>query len=188
MRYFGRIALALVFSTLAAVPFVQGQLARATPCDGVETLVSNETQCLKPMDSFRDCADCPEMVVVPAGSFMMGSPKTEEGRFEMEDPQHDVTISRPFAVGRFAVTRGEFAAFVRETNHATGDKCWVRNDEWEWRTGSFRNPGFSQNDQHPVVCMSWDDAKAFCTWLSAQDDEKKVGRAFALPTEAQAPS
>jgi formylglycine-generating enzyme required for sulfatase activity len=81
-------------------------------------------------------------------------------------------IAKPFAVGRFAVTRGEFAAFVQETNHATGDECWTSdNDKWEDRPGrSFLNPGFAQDDRHPVVCVNWFDAKAFVMWLS-----KKTG-------------
>jgi formylglycine-generating enzyme required for sulfatase activity len=63
----------------------------------------NEERCLKQIDTFKDCAERPEMVVAPAGSFMVGSPKTEEGRFQWEDSHHEVAIARPFAVGRSAV-------------------------------------------------------------------------------------
>jgi formylglycine-generating enzyme required for sulfatase activity len=69
-------------------------------CDGVETLVANARRCLKPKDSFKDCPECPDMVVVPAGEFMMGSPEDEEGRSSNEGPQRKVTIPKPFAVGR----------------------------------------------------------------------------------------
>ncbi|MGE3702241.1 MAG: SUMF1/EgtB/PvdO family nonheme iron enzyme [Hyphomicrobiaceae bacterium] len=157
------------------------------PCDGVEVAVGvGERKCMKPgagkTESFKDCAECPEMVVVPAGEFMMGSPKHEEGRSEDEDPQHKVTIARPFAVGRYAVTRGEFAVFVRETNHAVGDRCMTyENFKAEVRTDrSFRNPGFDQNDRHPVVCVDWDDAKAFAAWLA-----KKASKLYRLLTEAE---
>ena len=61
-------------------------------------------------ESFRDCADCPEMVVAPAGSFAMGSPETEPDRMHQEGPQHPVSFAEPFAVGRFAVTFAEWDA------------------------------------------------------------------------------
>jgi formylglycine-generating enzyme required for sulfatase activity len=137
---------------------------------------------LAPGKTFRDCPTCPEMVSVPAGRFTMGSPAGEEGRFDAEGPQHEVTIGKPFAVGRFAVTRGEYAVFVRETSHAVSDKCWTsEGDKWQARAGrSFRNPGFTQDDQHPVVCVNWDDAKAYAAWLS-----KKTGKTYRLLSEAE---
>src|SRR5262245_40091568 len=75
-----------------------------------------ETRSLKPGDSFKECDDCPEMVVVPAGEFIMGTPPEEEVATERED-QVRVNIATAFAVGRFAVTRNEFAAFVERTAH-----------------------------------------------------------------------
>jgi formylglycine-generating enzyme required for sulfatase activity len=154
----------------------------AAKCDGVETQVGSERRCLKPKDIFRDCTDCPEMVVVPAGQFTMGSPAGEEGRYDDEGPQHAVRIGRAFAVGRFAITRGEYAAFVRETNHPVGDKCWgMDNGKMDARSGrSFRNTGFSQDDRHPVVCVNWADAKAFAAWLS-----KLTGKAYRLLSDAE---
>jgi formylglycine-generating enzyme required for sulfatase activity len=95
-----------------------------------------------------------------------------------------VTIGAAFAAGRYAVAPGEYATFVRETNHAIGDHCWGLGDkgeQWEKRTGrSFRDPGFAQDDGHPVVCVNWDDAKAFAAWLS-----KKTGRGYRLLSEAE---
>jgi formylglycine-generating enzyme required for sulfatase activity len=93
-----------------------------------------------------------------------------------------VTIGKALAVGRTAITRGEYATFVRETNHPIGDKCWTfENGNWEEHSGrSFRNPGFTQDDQHPVVCVNWDDAKAFAAWLS-----KKTGKSYRLLSEAE---
>ena len=71
-----------------------------------------------PGDVFRDCKSCPQMVVVPAGDFMMGSPSSEEDRMDNEGPRHRVTISKPFAVGKYEVTRGEFREFVSDTGHS----------------------------------------------------------------------
>jgi formylglycine-generating enzyme required for sulfatase activity len=139
--------------------------------------------------SFRDtlangqpCPKCPEMVVVPAGSFMMGSPSTEQGRFDNEGPQHSVQISTPFAVGKFHVTVDEFAAFVRETGYDSGSKCWTFEEGmFEERWGrSWRNPGFAQSGSHPVVCVNWDDAKAYVAWLS-----RKTEKPYRLLTEAE---
>jgi formylglycine-generating enzyme required for sulfatase activity len=90
--------------------------ASQTPCAGVETHVGNETRCVKPKDTFKDCDSCPEMVVVPAGSFTMGSPASEEGREPWvkgcEGPQRKVTIAQAFAVGKFEVTFEEWDACV----------------------------------------------------------------------------
>jgi formylglycine-generating enzyme required for sulfatase activity len=135
---------------------------------------------------FKDCPTCPEMVAVPTGQFMMGSPENEPEREiwreGTESPQHKVTIGRPLAVGRFAVTRGEYAAFVQETGRAIDDKCWSYEDgKLEERSGrSFRNPGFAQDDRHPVVCVNWDDANGYAAWLS-----KKTGKSYRLLSEAE---
>ena len=108
------------------VPPVVGPLvvrtAAAGPCGGVSTVLlssrgaaplSAAEECaLKPKDSFRECANCPELVVVPAGSFTMGSPESDKVRRSDEGPQHRVTIGKPFAVGKFHVTVDQFAAFV----------------------------------------------------------------------------
>ena len=133
-------------------------------------------------DVFRDCPHCPQMVVVPAGSFEMGSPASEEERFDDEGPQHRVTIGSNFAVGVHEVTRGEFARFVSATERSTGDSCWMWEDGgWEERSGrSWRSPGFSQEDSHPVVCVSWDDARAYASWLS-----RETGEEYRLLSEAE---
>lgn len=118
----------IVALTLGSVMTTTASTARgwshlSAPCDGVETRVANELRCMKPKDSFRDCPDCPEMVVAPAGSFVMGSPESEPERETSEGPQHMVRISEPFAVGRLVVTRAEFAAFVTDTGHKEEGGC-----------------------------------------------------------------
>ena len=124
---------------------------------------------LEPGRRFRDCDACPDMVVVPSGSFRMGSPASEEGRYDDEGPRHQVAIAEPFAVGVREVTRGEFARFVRETNRSMGNSCWDMEGEWTERSGrTWRNPGFAQTDRHPVVCVSWQDAQAYARWLSGK--------------------
>ena len=124
---------------------------------------------------FRDCATCPEMVVLPAGEFIMGSPKGEIARRVSEGPQRWVTIPNPFAVGKYEVTVGQFAEFVQETNHSTG-YCGNKS-----KYGSWRNPSdFKQTNNHPVVCVNWDDASAYADWLSA-----KTGHEYRLLSEAE---
>ncbi len=147
---------------------------------------------------FRDCTDCPEMIVVPGGRFTMGSPKYEQDWYveqgakrewaNWESPQHQVSISDGLAVGVFEVTRGQFNNFVNETGHKTGNNCWVVNHDkdtkkWEWREETGKNwssPGYGQSDDHPVVCVSWEDAKAYTSWLSI-----KTGQNYRLLSESE---
>ena len=136
---------------------------------------------LKPGETFRDCAECPEMVVIPAGSFTMGSPASEEGREDDEGPRHRVTIPRAFALGKYEVTRAEFAAFVRDTGHKARG-CWVFDGK-EWKdddSKDWRDPNFSQSERDPVVCVNWDDAKKYLRWLS-----RKTGQDYRLPSESE---
>lgn len=131
---------------------------------------------------FKDLDVGPEMVVVPAGEFMMGSPDDEPGRSVLEGPLHKVTFAQPFCVGRHAVTRGQFAAFVNETNYEMEGGAYVRTGE-EWKldpNGSWRNPGLRQDDSHPVVYVNWDDACAFVAWLS-----EATGHTYRLLSEAE---
>jgi formylglycine-generating enzyme required for sulfatase activity len=135
-----------------------------------------------PGQTFKDCDVCPEMVVVPAGSFTMGSPADEKDRNGDEGPQHRVTFARPFAVGIYEVTRREFEAFVEATGRGAGDGCYAYDGK-EWKMDAARNwrsPGFEQGRDHPVVCVSWGDAKAYAEWLSS-----KTGKNYRLLTEAE---
>ena len=131
---------------------------------------------------FRDCPTCPEMVVVPTGSYEMGSPISEAGRNENEGPVHRVTIVKPFAVGVYEVTRGEFRRFVEATGHSTENSCGTFEKGKEARRSGrhWRNPGFPQTDQHPVVCVSWQDAQAYVQWLS-----QETRQTYRLLTEAE---
>ena len=126
-------------------------------------------------DVFRDCETCPEMVVVPAGSFLMGSPPAEEGHHDSQGPQHRVTIAKPFAVGKYEVKRSEYAEFVQATGRMDG-KCLTYDDSLH----SWRNPRFAQGTDHPVVCVSWDDARAYVNWLS-----RKTGKNYRLLSESE---
>ena len=137
-----------------------------------------EVEALRLGPVFRDCPDCPEMVVVPAGEFVMGSSAGKTN----EMPVHTVTVSRPFAVGKFEVTRGEFAAFVEAANLKTEEGCEIRGASgWKIEPGlSWTSPGFDQTDRHPATCVSWHDASAFVKWLS-----ETTGRLYRLLSEAE---
>jgi len=126
-------------------------------------LTADAERSLKPRDSFKECAkDCPEMVVIPPGKFIMGSPEGEEGHTEFESPQHEVTLARPFAVGKFAVTFEEW------------DAC-AANGECDRNIRDAFGRG-----RQPVINITWDDAQTYVAWLS-----KMTGRAYRLLTEAE---
>ena len=128
-----------------------------------------------------------KLAPIPPGRFLMGSPDSEPGRGAYEGPQHEVVLTRPFYIAIHDVTVGQFKAFVKDKAYPTEaertsegatvleDGKWVNDPQANWR-----NPGFKQTDEHPVVCVSWNDAQAFCEWLSM-----KEGKKYALPTEAQ---
>ena len=123
------------------------------------------------------------MVVVPVGSFVMGSPPGEAGQSSSEGPQHQVVIGHPFAVGAFEVTLGEFERFAEETGHPTVGACWAWDEEQgraiQRQDRNWRNPGFEQTDRHPVVCVNWDDAQSYVGWLS-----EGTGHAYRLLSES----
>jgi formylglycine-generating enzyme required for sulfatase activity len=164
------------------------------PCGGIARLASLEARgdralsvdeaCeLERGDLFRECVGCPEMVVLPPGTFTMGSPDGEKGRFFNEGPRHDVTFARKFAVGEFQVTKDEFAAFVKATGYDAGKKCRTLNDKNNWVETDGRdweNPGFAQTGSHPVACVGWDDAKAYVEWLA-----ERTKQPYRLLSEAE---
>ncbi|MBU1480072.1 MAG: formylglycine-generating enzyme family protein [Gammaproteobacteria bacterium] len=148
---------------------------------GKASRISGATRLPKAGTVFSDCPGCPAMVVVPAGRFEMGSPDSEEARSDDEGPMHRVRVSA-FALGRTEITLGQFAKFVQDTKYSVGDNCRTLEDgKFEMRSGrSWRDPGFPQNSQYPVSCISWNDARAYAQWLS-----RKTGKQYRLPTEAE---
>jgi formylglycine-generating enzyme required for sulfatase activity len=120
---------------------------------------------------FRDFVAAPEMIVVRAGSFLMGSSDDDKKGHDGERPQHAVMIKSPFVVGVAPVTRGEFAAFIGDTKY--------KMDSDSKR--SWRKPGFAQTDDHPVVLVTWHDAHAYVAWLR----QRSGGKDYRLLTEAE---
>jgi formylglycine-generating enzyme required for sulfatase activity len=119
---------------------------------------------LKPGESFKDCTtDCPEMIVVRAGSFVMGSTVDEAGHKPTEEPKHNVTIAEPFAVSKFEVTFAEW------------DACATRGD----CVPHVSDEGWAR-DRQPVINVSWNDAQRYLTWLS-----RITGKTYRLLTEAE---
>jgi sulfatase modifying factor 1 len=140
------------------------------------------------IQSFRDCPTCPEMVIVPAGTFVMGTPSSEiDARFAPAETEPVVVrIARPFALGRNEVTRGEFAEFIRDSGYELRPGCRT----WDSTLSRFnddgrrdwRNPGVpaEPTDAHPVSCVAWADAAAYARWLS-----QKTRQRYRLPSEAE---
>lgn len=143
--------------------------------------------------TFRDCPDCPLMVTIPAGTADIGSSPdaiaraaregADAGYIQDETPSHRVRFS-PFSMSVSEVTRDQFEAFVQATGFKAGGPCYVYSQADYKLVGStdhdWRDPGFPQYGDHPVVCVNWNDARAYARWLSQQS-----GRLYHLPSEAQ---
>lgn len=135
-----------------------------------------------PGAEFRDGEGLPLMVTLPQGSFRMGSPDTEKDRQANEGPVRDVRIAYPLAVGKYPVTVGEFRRFIEATGHDTGQSAFVwTGSEWKKTPGrGWRDPGFRQDDSHPVTCVSWEDAQAYVAWAT-----NLSGTPYRLLSEAE---
>lgn len=128
-----------------------------------------------------------KLVLIPAGEFLMGSPTSEVGRSDDERPQHLVRITQPFDLSVYEVTVGQFRQFVEAVGYRTEAErdrlggSGFTNKKWEWKHGfSWQDIGIPQSEAYPVVNVSWNDAVAFCQWLS-----EKEHRTYRLPTEAE---
>jgi sulfatase modifying factor 1 len=148
-------------------------------------VLASSKQAYEPGQAFRDCPNgCPEMVVVPAGTYLMGSPAADlrQALNGIEQPRHRVTIRHAFAVGRFEVTREEYAQFAQETRLHDPDGCNVHEPpNWPKKAGlSWHTTPYPQTGRDPVVCVSWDEAKAYTQWLS-----RKTGHSYRLLSEAE---
>ncbi len=147
----------------APVPTAQPEQI-PTRCDGI--IVGMDNKCIKPGSgkSFRDCRNCPEMVVVPAGRFVRGSPGSEKKHVKAESPQHRVTIAKPFAVGKFEVTFDEWDACVADGG------CTDKPSDKGWGRG-----------RRPVINVSWNDiTKQYLPWL-----RRKTGKSYRLLSETE---
>jgi formylglycine-generating enzyme required for sulfatase activity len=134
----------------------------------------------KPGTVIRDCPTCPGLTVLAAGRFKQGSAGPESGAPSFEKPLHWVVIARPFAMSTNAVTLDEYRAFITAMGRDM-QGCDVYDGEWKHRPeSSWENPGFVQTGSHPVTCASWDDAKAYAAWLSAQ-----TGHSYRLPSASE---
>ena len=142
---------------------------------------------VKPGQVFRDCDGCPEMVALGGGAFDMGTQAgmaaanaAAQGYAQAEQPAHRVAVPG-FAIGRHEVTRAQYAAFVKASGRkARGCYVWSSAEWKQQRKRSWKSPGFAQGDDHPAVCVSWQDAQAYATWLSG-----KTGGSYRLPSEAE---
>jgi eukaryotic-like serine/threonine-protein kinase len=128
------------------------------------------------------------LVLVPRGEFRMGAPDTDKKARSSEKPQHPVLISRPFYLGAHEVTVGQFGRFVEATGYKTDAEAGRAESFVPGKSGNFTrskkhswsDPGFAKENDHPVAQISWDDALAFCEWLSRAEDQT-----YRLPTEAE---
>ena len=125
--------------------------------------------------------------LIQPGTFMMGSPASEADHCSKEKRQHQVTLTQPFYMGVYPVTVGDFKRFVDKVGYKTegeqdgkGDYGWTGKEWVQDAKITWRNPGFTQTAQDPVVCVSWNDAESYCQWLSEVE-----GKSYRLPTESE---
>ena len=172
-----------VVKTLESVPApIVGSVATTPPSkSSAPTVVTEPREFISPTNGMK-------FVRIPKGKFTMGSPKSEKGH-RVDETEHEVVLSKDFYMGVYEVTRGEFRKFVEDGGYKTeaeadgkggygwdaAAKTWEKDPKYTWK-----NPGFEQSDDHPVVEVSWNDAVKYAAWLS-----KKDGREHRLPTEAE---
>jgi formylglycine-generating enzyme required for sulfatase activity len=139
---------------------------------------------------FRECPDCPVMVGIPAGKFVMGSPASELGRFDTEGPQHVVTITA-FALGKYDITSRQFLAFLKETHYRPMPCNSTLGMGWRSARGEpVYSPEYEEPPNWPAVCLDWRDADAYIAWLNAKVRRLRPALTpgsgpYRLPTEAE---
>src|SRR5262245_12081777 len=135
---------------------------------------------------FQDCETCPEMVMLPAGEFLMGSPASELGHLDVEGLPRHVAIPKRIAIGKYEVTVDQMSVFTAETGITVGASCHVIADpsrtvaSWSEPDASLQHPGFEITGSHPAVCISWHEAQSYVAWL-----QRLTGKPYRLPTEAE---
>jgi formylglycine-generating enzyme len=139
--------------------------------------------------SVRDCPDCPELVVLRTGTYLMGA-DAAEGRTHglpprlaaREQPRHPVTVARTIAFGRYEITLDEFAAFANAAGYSPEPGCWeFKGSEWVFdKSRHWKDARLGQGGRDPVTCVSWHDAEAYVLWLS-----RVTGKPYRLPSEAE---
>ncbi len=152
---------------LAALQAEVARLQQGGTADNNSGQPGSKNTTLTVGEVFRDCEHCPQLVVVPSGSFVIGSPNREDKRRKHEGPQKTVRFAKPFTVGQFEVTYGEYKKYVRETGLEPARRCW-------------QQPGFVQTDDKPAICINWMEAKAYVDWLA-----KTTGKPYRLLSEAE---
>jgi formylglycine-generating enzyme required for sulfatase activity len=185
----GTVPTALAAAPAAARPAASPtQLSLATPAAVLPAAAPPASAAMpngavpSPGTAIQDCSDCPELVAVPAGEYVMGSGPKEKMRELDEEPAHRVRVTSALAVGKFEITKTQYAAFVKDTGreskpgcHSTRGGFFHKNPKATWQ-----NPGFEQKGDEPVVCVAWSDAQAYVAWLS-----KKTMKPYRLLNESE---
>jgi formylglycine-generating enzyme required for sulfatase activity len=189
-------------------------LHNSAEAETIRPISTQNPNTLQAGSTFRDCPNCPALVAIPAGTFLMGTsqddaerdikhvpPKERKSRvpgitmgaedyMAQEMPKHDVRIERPFALGVYPIMRGEYATFVNETGYNTNGDCIFHHDHrYQHVPGlNWRNPGFAQTDRDPVVCVNKSDMEAYLVWLNSHTHERPSNHTtgpYRLPSEAE---
>lgn len=170
----------MVFGQVAHGQVAHGQVAERAPL-GVE-------QSAEPA-VWQDCDQCPLLVLIPTGQFVMGAELAQSKALGLPDywatreqPLVSVTIARPFAMGQYEVSRAEFATFTNATGYQPAPGCWhFVGTEWLFdESRSWQDAKIGQDDSHPVTCINWHDAQAYLSWLS-----ESSGHRYRLASEAE---
>jgi formylglycine-generating enzyme required for sulfatase activity len=138
---------------------------------------------------FKECPECPVMVGIPAGTFVMGSPRNERGRFDAEGPQHVVSI-KAFALGKYDIASAEFLTFLKETGHQPAPCNRILDMKWHSAVGRASSPFYGEPPRWPAVCLGVRDAEAYVAWLNAKvrlahPAANRASDPYRLPTEAE---